>query len=84
MARLLLEDNSLSDKIFLYDPDETDLLLQDLTLQKQPHLLIGFVGKDRDLINAVEQKGFAYGKRFISFWHEYFKSCEEIFRKLGK
>ncbi len=40
LARLLLENPALADKIFLYDRDEQDLLLNDLTLQKQPHLLI--------------------------------------------
>ena len=44
LARLLFEDSSLADKIFLYDPDEQDLLLQDLTLQKLPHLLIDVGG----------------------------------------
>jgi len=40
LARLMLENPALADKIFLYDYDEQDLLLNDLTLQKQPHLLI--------------------------------------------
>ena len=84
LTRLLSEDNSLADKIFLYDPDETDLLLQDLTLQKQPHLLIAKISESDALTAAVEQKGFAYGKRFVSFWREYFTRCEELFRKLGK
>lgn len=44
LTRLLLEDNSLADKVFFYDPDEQDILLQDLTLQKQPHLLIAVGG----------------------------------------
>ena len=44
LARLLLENNALADEVFFYDPDEQDLLLQDLTLQKLPHLLIHFGG----------------------------------------
>lgn len=84
LTRLLLEDNSLADKIFLYDPDEQDLLLQDLTLQKQPHLLIANPTESDALIAALEQKGFAYGKRFVAFWHEYFTRCEELLHKLGK
>ena len=85
LARLLLEDNSLADKVFIYDPDEQDLLLQDLTLQKQPHLLISFPGDyDNGLISAVEQRGFLYGKRVVSFWREYLTRCERLFRNLGK
>ena len=85
LARLLLEDNSLADKVFLYDPDEQDLLLHDLTLQKQPHLLIAVGGGyDSEIISAVEQRGFAYGKRVVSFWREYLTRCEKLFRKLGK
>ena len=85
LARLMLENPALADKIFLYDPDEQDLLLNDLMLQKQPHLIITWGGGyDTDLISAVEQRGFAYGKRVVSFWREYLTSCEELFRKLGK
>ena len=85
LTRLLMEDNSLADKIFLYDHNEQDLLLQDLTLQKLPHLLISpFSVFETNLMSAIERKGFAYGKRIVSFWHEYLKHCEEIFRNLGK
>jgi len=86
LTQLLLEDNSLADKIFLYDPDEQNLnkLLRDLTLDKQPHLLINLVGYDNEIISAVEQRGFAYGKRVVSFWREYLTRCERLFRKLGK
>ena len=81
LTRLLLENPMLADKIFLYDNDEQDLLLNDLTLQRLPHLIIDF---DTDLISAVEGRGFAYGKRVVSFWREYLTRCEELFRKLGK
>ena len=85
LARLLMEDSSLSDKIFLYAPDEQDLLLNDLALDKQPHLLITEGATvDASLTAAVERKGFAYGKRVVSFQREYLTRCEELFRKLGK
>ena len=86
LARLMLEEPSLADKIFLYDHDEQDLLLQDLTLQKQPHLLISAVGGgyDTNLISAVEGRGLSYGKRVVSFWREYLAHCESLFRNLGK
>lgn len=83
-ARLILEDNSLADKIFLYDPDEQDILIQDLTLQKQPHLLIAYGGIDDSLVAAAQKKGFVYGKRIVSFQQEYFRCCRELLLKLGK
>ena len=85
LTRLLMEDSSLSDKIFLYTPDEQDILLHDLSPQKLPHLLItGSLTVDASLIAAVEKKGFAYGKRVVSFHREYLNRCAELFRKLGK
>ena len=85
LARLFIEDSSLSDKIFLYTPDEQDILLHDLSPQKLPHLLITMGGGyDLNLIAAVEQKGFAYGKRVVSFHREYLNRCEELLHKLGK
>ena len=44
LARLIMEEPSLSDKIFLYEDDEQDILFQDLQLAKQPHLIINFRG----------------------------------------
>ncbi len=85
LARLLLEDDSLSDKIFIYAPEEAERLLDDLTPEEQPHLLISCgSGHDDELIRAAEQQGLAYGKRFVSFQKEYLTRCEELFRKLGK
>lgn len=85
LTQLLLEDNSLSDKIFMYSPEEKKRLLRDLTPEKLPHLLICFDGGIyEELILAAEQKGFAYGKRVISFWREYLTRCEELFHNLGK
>jgi len=83
LARLLIEDNSFADKVFLYDADEQDLLIQDLTLQKLPHLIID-VGGGVALINAIEQKGFSYGKRVLSFQKEYLSYCEKLFHNLGR
>lgn len=39
-ARLILENNNLSDEIFFYNEDEQDILIQDLKLERTPHLLI--------------------------------------------
>lgn len=40
LARLLLENPSLSDKIYLYDETELDILAHDCQPEKLPHLLI--------------------------------------------
>lgn len=84
LARLLLENPALADAIHLYEESDRDILIGDLTLKKDPHLIIDLWNVDGSLISAVEQKGFAYGKRVVSFWREYFSSCEELFHNLGK
>ena len=40
ITQLLTEFPSISDKIFFYNEDETDILINDLTPTKEPHLLI--------------------------------------------
>lgn len=85
LARLLLENNSLSDKIFFYDESESDILINDLCPEKLPHLLLATVGgADTPFIETLQQKGLAYGKRFVTFHREYLIACEKMFRKLGK
>ena len=83
LARLLTENSSIADKIFLYEPDEQDILLHDLTPQKLPHLLITS-SDDATLITELERRGFVYGKRIVAFQREYLRHCEELFRNLGK
>ena len=85
LSRLLLENNSLAEKIFIYAPDEQDILLHELTPQKQPHLLITSGGAiDETLTAAIEKNGLIYGKRVVSFQREYLNRCEELFHNLGK
>lgn len=85
LNRLIVEDNKIADKIYLYDKDEIDILVHDLIPEKQPHLLIanGDVLNDK-IIADLNNNGISYGKRLLSFWREYIKSCEEIFHNLGK
>ncbi|MBE8952728.1 MAG: hypothetical protein SR1Q7_06250 [Quinella sp. 1Q7] len=83
LARLLMENSSIADKIFLYEPDEQDILLHDLTPQKLPHLLITS-NDDAPLIAEFERRGLVYGKRIVSFRREYLRHCEELFNRLGK
>lgn len=86
LSRLLLENNSLAEKIFIYAPDEQDILLHELTPQKQPHLLItsGRSVIDKQLTAAIEKNGLTYSKRVVSFQREYLNRCEELFHNLGK
>lgn len=84
LSRLLMEDNSLADKIFLYEPGDADILIHDLTPQKLPHLLVIAPDIEKIMTSAVEAKGLTYGKRIISFQREYMTRCEELFRNLGK
>ena len=86
-ARLILENPHLADEIYFYDESEQDILISDLTVKKEPHLIITFGGNfavDEFLISVAEKKGISYGKRIVSFWREYINSCEKLFRNLGK
>ena len=84
LARLLLEDNSLADKIFLYDHDEEDLLLQDLPRKDLPHLLLTKDHESSSLIKALNKRELSYGKHVVSFWREYLIYCAKLFHNLGK
>ena len=86
-ARLILENPHLADEIYFYDESEQDILISDLTVKKEPHLIITFGGNfdiDEFLISVAEKKGISYGKRIVSFWREYINSCEKLFHNLGK
>ena len=83
-SHLILEDNFLSDKVFFYNPDEQNILIQNLTPQNQPHLIINFGGHYNEFIFALEEKGFVYGKHVVSFQREYLNTCEKIFHNLGE
>ena len=84
-ARLILENPTLSDEVIFYNADEKDILLQDLKLERTPHLLItvGGVG-DIALISELVKRGFTYGSRIISFYNEYMNYCKNLFKNLGK
>ena len=72
LSRLLTEDNSLTDKVFIYDAVE-QLNFRDSN-GDLPHLLI----------DSSETQEPRYGEHVISFRREYLKRCEEIFHSLGK
>ena len=81
LAQLLTEENSLADKIFVYDEKVWTNLLRDVTRENLPHLIV-VADYDASLVKAVERQGLRYGEDFISFQREYMKYCEEIFRRL--
>ena len=84
-ARLILENNNLSDEIFFYNEDEQDILIQDLKLERTPHLLITARDNiDKNLIDELTKRSINYGMRVVSFWQEYLNYYEEKLKNLGK
>ena len=82
LARLILENNQISDEIILYDEDEQDILIQDLKSARTPHLIVR--GGGDALIDELAKRGVTYGKRVVSFNKEYLSYCEKLFHNLGK
>ena len=83
-AQLFLENPALADEVHLYDESDQDILLNDLNLKRELHLIIGFGNVDNAVVSAAERKGISYGKRIVSFQREYISHCEKLFRGLGK
>ena len=83
LAQLLTEENSLTDKIFIYNEETWADLLLDVTRENLPHLII-VADYDVSLVAAVENRGLRYGEHVISFRQEYLKNCEELFHSLGR
>ena len=83
LSQLLTDENSLTDKIFIYDEENWTDLLRDVTRENLPHLIIS-ADYDAPLIEALERGGLRYGEHVISFQREYMKHCEELFHRLGK
>lgn len=85
LARLLMENNNLSNEVFFYNEDENDILIQDLKLERMPHLLItAGRGYDVLLLDELIKRGITYGNRIVSFYQEYINYCKEVFKNLGK
>ncbi len=83
LSRLMWEENSLADKIFIYAEEDVLDLLNDVERENLPHLVLTLQDDDK-LIDCIEQKGLFYGEHFISFRREYLNRCEKIFHNLGK
>ena len=83
LSRLVWEENSLTDKIFIYAEKDWRDLIRDVERENLPHLVIT-LDDDKSLIAAIERKGLSYGKHVVSFQREYLIRCEELFHKLGK
>ena len=83
-AQLFLENPALADEVHLYDESDQDILLNDLNLKRELHLIIGFGNVDNAVVSAAERKGISYGKRIVSFQREYISHCEKLFHDLGK
>ena len=85
LTRLLLENNSISDKVYFYEENEQDILISDLKPEKLPHLIIT-TGKNLDapLIESLGQENISYGTRVMTFHKEYFSHCEKFLHSIGK
>ncbi len=83
LARLLTEENSLTDKIFIYNEKDFRNLICDVSKEDLPHLVL-CMDYDESLIAAIEQKGLIYGEHVISFRQEYLKVQEKLFHNLGR
>ena len=84
-ARLILENPNLSDEIFFYNEDEQDILIQDLKLERSPHLLITARDDiDKNLIDELKKRGVNYGTCVVTFLQEYLNYCETKLKNLGK
>ena len=77
LTRLLTEENSLADKIFIYDEKDFRDLINDVSRENLPHLLI-CADYDKSLIEALEDKNV------VSFQREYMKAQEKFFHNLGR
>ena len=77
LSRLLAEENSIADKIFICDKKFSRDLISDVTRADLPHLVIA-TDYDKPLIEALE------GKNVVSFQREYMKFQEKLFHSLGK
>ena len=84
LARLLLENNSLSDRIYFYDEKDLNIFIKDLKAEKLPHLLLTGGGTDMSIIEILQRNGLSYGKKFVTFHREYLNHCEKIFNNLSK
>ena len=83
LAKLLTEDDSLTDKIFIYDEKNFMNLVNDVKREDLPHLVIN-TSYDVSPTEHIENRGLIYGEHVISFRREYLKHCEKIFHNLGK
>ena len=77
LSRLLAEENSIADKIFICDKKSSRALISDVTRADLPHLIIA-ADYDKPLIEALD------GKNVVSFQREYMKFQEKLFHSLGK
>lgn len=83
LAGLIQENSSVTDKIFFYGAKDYLNLVQDVTREDLPHLIIS-EEYDESLTKQIKEKGLRYGEHVISFWQEYMEYEEKLFHNLGK
>ena len=83
LAKMIQEDDSFTDKIFLCDEEDYLKLAEDVAREDLPHLVLSSEHNET-LTELMEERGLVYGRHVISFRREYLKHCEKIFHALGK
>ena len=81
LTHLITEENSLANKILLYD--NLAALTNDLMAEELPHLILTTTD-EAPLLAAIKTRGLIFGKNVISFKQEYLNHCEKLFHNLGK
>lgn len=76
LSKLIQEDNSLTNNIFLYDMDNFMALVNEST---HGDLIIS-AEYDKSLIERIFERGISV----ISFRQEYLRHCEKLFHNLGR
>lgn len=82
VENLCKETAGLTEKIFLYDEENVNAMINELSPEENPHLLIS-PNVDDEILDELEERGVEYG-RVISFQKEYLNHCIELFHNLGK
>jgi len=83
LSRLILEENSLADKIFFYDERDWRNLVADMEREPLPQLVLT-LDDDAELIDFIERRGLIYGRHVVSFQREILHWYEKFFHNLGR
>ena len=84
LLRIIAEENSLFEKTFVYGSNNLFAVVNEISKEKLPHLILVIDYIDDPLIEEIEKKGLVYGRHVLSFRREYIKSKEKFLHSLGR